>query len=289
MLPIEINVRSSGRKITAYLPDSHAELAALISASEPLARQYLSAFGSANFIGMRVAIVRHVLGRKLFYQALPEDIDHIASFLDYLRPDSLPPYRLLSPDHIGWRPYHWPADKFDNGTLREYMLMDQYCEDYLRGDDAAIPLIAATIFRRSDKDTQRAHRRGDLRTPIQHESQVYRNLDHLRRYGSGWHSARWQRIQMHALHYALAIKMYIRKTYGPWIFSQEASEEQGDYISFGWYSTALHIAETGTFGDVDQVLDSRMHDICVYLVEKKQQTDKIEEERQRIQSKTKAR
>jgi len=290
MLPVQITRRDNRRTITIFLPETHEELAPILRSSATLAARYLRAFSEGNFIGMRVQIIREILGNKLYRMSTPEDISNLVALLSFLRPDKMPPYTLLQPSRIGFTPYHWPKDKFENGTLREHMIMDTYTEDYLRGDNAAIPLIAATIFRPRDTDTQRALRRADIRTPIANDTQVHANLRHLQRYGRGIFAAGWHTIQMHALHYAIAVKMYIRDTYGPWIFSTpEQAQQATTDIHFGWYSTALQVAETGTFGDVESVLDTRLHDICIYLVQKKQEADKAEEERQRITNQTRSR
>ena len=46
--------------------------------------------------------------------------------------------------------------------------------------------------------------------------------------------------------------------------------DESGQINFGWWGKYIEIAESGVFGNLDQVYAARFYDIIVFLIQKKE-------------------
>ena len=137
--------------------------------------------------------------------------------------------------------------KFDKGTLRQLIEIDNHLQQYYRKPD--IKLL----------------------------TRLYRKL---RGKWTGW-LIRRRRLAAMTLLYTIAVSNFIHQLYRSTLF-RKTGEQQSDGSSFGWYAVALQVAESGVFGDIEQVQDTRFHDIAVYLIEKQKEHDRHIREMKRM-------
>lgn len=73
------------------------------------------------------------------------------------------------------------------------------------------------------------------------------------------------------LAYFSGIKEYVHQLYGQWLFTAPLDSTPQPSINFGWWGVFLSVSESNTFGDIDNVHRSNFHDVCAYLVQKKEE------------------
>ncbi len=173
-------------------------------------------------------------------------------------------------EHAGTT-FHFPTRKGENVSCIEYALADDYYKQFTDGDTDAMLNLVAAIWREPDQDQERALRRDDQRTPLHSKAEVARRVTMLR-------SAPAE-IHLQALLYFGGLKAYIHRVYGNWLFEETEDESDEEGISdqekapsspdFGWWGIFQSVAESGVFGNLDQVYQASLHDVCIFLVRKR--------------------
>lgn len=178
------------------------------------------------------------------------------------------------------RLYCFPTAKGENTTCIEYACADDYYKRIEAGDTEAILLLAATLWRERDYDKAATLRRGDVRTPLFDKAEV---------------EARAKRLQgasplmpTLALLYFMGLKMYVHRVYKGWIFEESDADEDEDEEreegqqsggggpDFGWWGVFQWVAEVGVFGTEPEVRQKPFHELCVFLVRKRMESDRVQ-------------
>ena len=82
---------------------------------------------------------------------------------------------------------------------------------------------------------------------------------------------------MSVLLYFVGIKEYIAKNYGQFLFDEDDEDDvniqsaTAHFPNFGWWSAYLQIAESGVFGNYEQVLQTNFHRVIMFLIEKRKE------------------
>lgn len=156
-----------------------------------------------------------------------------------------------------------------NVTAGEFAVCDDLYKQVIDKNDLdALRTLTAILFRERDADREAARARGDERTP-------YRNKDEA--------TARIKRMgeppvemQLQALYYFAGLKQVIHRLYGRHIFQNENTESTAPAgPDFGWWGVLQGVAESGVFGDLRSTYQSFLHEVCVFLVRKKQESDAV--------------
>lgn len=259
MIPIEIHInrRLLGKKtIRRFLPQSFQEAGEnalfcikqlLIYKNENLAR----AKALAKLLKIRPHLIKGLTN---------EDLGSLINQIQWmnLKPSAVPAIRFF--DHNGKR-YWLPKEKFADGLAIEYPIADEYFTQLLAGDDDALIKLAATLAR-PQSDGKRISITG--REEVEKTAKELEGLSP---------EAQWA-VYM----YFGGVKQYIHNLYKGYLFKANDNEEgqqDGSTAMFGWWGIYMDVAESGVFGNLEKVYQSNFHNICTYLVKKKQEADRI--------------
>lgn len=145
---------------------------------------------------------------------------------------------------------------------------DLYKSIVTKNDLDALRTLTAILYREEDPDLLTAQARGDARVPYHNKDEA---AARLRRMGEPP-----VEMQMQALYYFAGLKQVIHRLYGRHIFQGEGSDGPAPTgPDFGWWGVLQGVAESGVFGDLRSTYQSFIHEVCVFLVRKKQESDAI--------------
>lgn len=260
MIPVEIHInrRLLGKKtIRRFLPESFQEAGEdalfcikqlLLHKNENLAR----AKALAKLLYIRPHLVKGLHNQDL------GSLINLLSWMN-LNPSPVPAIRFF--DHNKQR-YWLPKEKFQDGLAIEYPMADEYFTQLLAGDDDALIKLVATLAR-PEKDGKRI--------PLTGREEVEKRAKELKDLSP---EAQWA-VYM----YFGGIKQYIHDLYKGYLFEVKEEDEDNQQASegamFGWWGIYMDVAESGVFGNLEKVYQSNFHNICIYLVKKKKEADRI--------------
>lgn len=223
------------------------------------------------------AMVRDMLPRWVRQQISDLDFSGLTMLLDWMQvePDceDIPIKTFV---HKGVT-YHFPAPKGQNVCCLEYALADDTYTKFVDGAADNLPQLVATIIRESDTDKAGALKRNDKRVALYSKSEAEERSHRQRKLPPEY--------TVQALLYFGGLKAYIHRVYGSWLF--EASEDdEGDEDApkeskasrgpdFGWWGMFQQVAEAGVFGNLQQVYQTSIHDVCIFLVRKRIEADSV--------------
>lgn len=238
-----------GRHVVAYIPEAWGEVP----------RRHLPLFlrvavGGPDEYSNRLRAIRAITGwpSRRLWQITPTDLWAICDTLSWTqepRPES--PFREVI--HNGVTRLT-PGDGFEHGTCLQWALAEEYFQQVVSGDDQAVYLLAAVLLRPADD-------------PVRDRKQLEADVKIMRQ-------LKEELVGSLALYFA-GVKQYVHEIYGEHLFTRTSEEEQDQPRGphFGWWGAYLSVAESGTFGTYDQVLQTGFHTVCVYLVQKKREAD----------------
>lgn len=226
------------------------------------------------------AMVRDLLGKvpgRIRHRLSGFDFASLAMNLSWTEAtpqcDSVP---IPNFSHRG-RSYVLPSRHGENLTCLEYAIADEYYKAFTDGDAGALALLVATLCREEDPDAEAALRRGDKRVPLHDKAEIVARAERLR---DAPHE-----MQLQALLYFGGMKTYMHRVYGKWLFEQPEEEEEDSGIEaskkprgpdFGWWGMLQQVAEGRVFGNIKDVYQASLHEVCVYLVRKRLQEEQAQ-------------
>jgi hypothetical protein len=228
-----------------------------------------------------VAMVRELAGKMPWWavrRMQREDLAAMTMALQWMRPrHDCVDFPVASFEHAGMV-YHLPTAKGQNICCLEYPLADEYYMRYAANtnDAEALALLLATIARPENPDRQSAVARGDARMALHSRAEIEARALVLLHAPHELHVA--------ALMYFGGLKEYVHRIYGTWLFEvpfdEDDEDEQDeddeatpqartssiDGPDFGWWGIFQHVAESGVFGNLKEVYQASLHDVCIFLV-----------------------
>jgi len=151
----------------------------------------------------------------------------------------------------GWQ---LPEDQFRDGTCYEYAKGDFYFKKFKEtGEDQYLNLFFATLAR---------HKNNFCNS----EKDVKNNLRKIGRVPV--------HVKLTTLCYFGCIKEMISELYGEFLFKSNlvgSSEGYTPKLNLEWWGVFNSVAESGVFGSISDVYKSNFHDVCTYLVQKKEE------------------
>lgn len=166
--------------------------------------------------------------------------------------------------------YVFPKPKGPNVSGVEFALCDDLYKQFSDGDTDALLTLSAAIWRERDTDAAAALRRGDERVPLVSKEEAEARAARMAKAPAEMH--------LQALLWFAGLKLYVHRVYGKWLFEEDEDDDDTDdqqkatnnqSPNFGWWGIFLDVAEAGVFGRVEQVYQTSIHDICIYLVKKR--------------------
>ena len=192
----------------------------------------------------------------------PAHLYEIIEHIEDVHIDKMPPASII-PDHKAQRAIE---PQLTNITNLEYALADEYYTEFFKtGEIKYLHKLTATIYAPIEDNKRKTH---ETRASTADNTTVV---------------AKWpDHIHLSTLYFFSQSKKMIHNTYGRWLF--EAPEEDGNPEAhrgashsrasqdpFGWWGIFMDLAELGTFGNFNQVLQTNLHNTLIYLTKKKQQ------------------
>lgn len=229
---------------------------------------------TADNMIIKAVIIQHYVGHQL----TTEQISDIMPHMDDITIDSFPPEIWTPEPLIHFTRFIWPKRGMETSTYREFFIMDGYLEDILQehGDiETNMYGLLATILRPVSKDKSHILRTGDKRIPLVSREQTLQWGAWLKDAGTSWIYRDIITCALaQAFTYAIAMKVFLRATYGQWLFEKTSQQTDSSDPDFGWTSVCMRVAKTGLFGDVQGVLDTMCHEVFVHLVDSKVEHDR---------------
>ncbi len=209
---------------------------------------------------------------RRFRQLPPELFVQVVDKIAWMTAEPTTESLFSSFEYKGVR-YHLPKAKFKNGTCLEYPIADDYYTAFTNGDNDALLLLTATLCRKAKDKVNDVERTGDIRVEMLSRSEAEANAVRL--------AGLPIEIQIGVMLYFGGVKQYIYDTYSGWIFQKpdpdaDPAESEGDGVMFGWWGTYMDVAESGIFGNLQQVYQSNFHTLLMYLTKKKKEADDAE-------------
>lgn len=160
--------------------------------------------------------------------------------------------------------YHGPRPNMETSVLAEFLFADTYLLA-LKDQPEMLPHLLACLWRPADEQKSL----GDVRQKFDTD-ELQKNAEALADAPEG--------IQLAAVAYQVATKRVMASTY-PKIFAHVVSGEGDEVQSSGeWANVMLSIAETGTFGKMEEVKYTNLHEIFLFLEKKQREAEKLERE-----------
>lgn len=202
---------------------------------------------------------------------------HIADLLEKmpwlsLLPSPVAPFEDFT--HDGVR-YFFPADNFENGTCLEYPFADEQMQAFVeKADDRALRMLTATLCREAEPDSSAALRRADRRVRLHSRAEVEARADRLEKCPLEW--------QVLALFYFVGVKTLVHRLYGPWLFNQPETDENGEAVEdppktdgLGWWGLFMDAAG-GDLQKLEAIEQGNFHTFCLMEVRRRKQAKEAE-------------
>jgi len=262
-----------GSKFRRDLPAAWEEVAQ--ARRLPLLRALVTRPGTRG----RLDCVQMVLDlpRAVFLGMNDLDIAAILERCDWLDCNPNPEPVLLSFEHRG-RTYHAPKGHGLNLVALEYPIADEAFGNFLRtGSLEAMRLLIGTLYREENPDKTAVERRGDVRVPLLSRWEAEARAGRLAGVPT--------EVATAALMYFAGLKLYIHRMYGKALFGDDEQEKPGadgagesnTANPIGWWGVYFNVAQDGPFGrNVEEVYQTSFHDVCLYLVDRKRQMDRMQ-------------
>jgi hypothetical protein len=183
------------------------------------------------------------------------------------------------------RDYYFPKPNGSNITAMEFAIADEYYNKVAAGDTKVLPLLVSTICREAHPDNAEAMRRDDVRVPIYSRTEVEARAAIIKDAQPA--------MQFSALLYWAGMKQLVATLYGEWLFDAPEQPEEGEpepqpneapvqspQPNFGWWGSFLTVAESGVFGNVEQVHHTAFHNVCVWMVKQEVKRQQIANQKQ---------
>ncbi len=169
--------------------------------------------------------------------------------------------------------FAFPAANGENLACLEFALCDDLYGQYVsKQDSAALNLLTWALWREKEPDSKLRAARGDDRVLLSGIGEVREREKH---YGTAP-----VEMQVQSLLYFAGLKQYLQAVYGAYIFEQPDDDDDtppqpaSTTPNFGWWGIFQAVAEAGIFGDNEKVFQTNLHEVCVYLVRKKVESDR---------------
>lgn len=162
-----------------------------------------------------------------------------------------------------------PSARFQNVTGREYAMIDdtyaKFIPDY--NTDHQSQMIAICVRPEGPEGKEAA----DPRVPLRSRAQIHEWLPIIR--------ALPESVRTYLTLLISANRQFIHDTWKDWLFTDGGAEEGGtDGLDFGWWGAFMNVAEQRTFGNYDQVLDTAIQTICMYMASKVEAARKLKQD-----------
>lgn len=220
-----------------------------------------------------IAVLTVLLGlpRSVFLSIDDASMYDLVRLVDWIYEEKLSESLVKSFRHRA-NVYYLPSAKMENASCLEYYLADEYYTAFLKTrDPRKLDLLCATLCRPREKSKTKALERNDVRTPLHSRAEVEHYAKRLKSMPDN--------MKLYVLAFFSGCKLWVHAAFAGDIFAD--TDENGDTADggtapdFGWYGIYQQTAESGVFGDLQNILvNTKFLDLCVYLVRKKRQADK---------------
>lgn len=169
--------------------------------------------------------------------------------------------------------YFFPMAKGQNVTCLEFALCDDYYKSMLSGDKGAQYRVSACLWREEDDDPKAILRRDDARVLLNSQGEIEQRVKQM--------AGVPDEVHLQAVLWWSGLKTLVHRMYGRWLFEGDDEDDEDDTENaapqsspgngpdFGWWGIFLDVAESGAFGPLEKVHQASIHDVCMFLVQKR--------------------
>jgi hypothetical protein len=268
--------RPSEKKYVLALPESWQEVPTrLVLPLYKLLTNYPIADAKVRALQLLVN-----LPKLLFLSLTDEQVGDLVDKMEWFKIDAsaVPLIKEFEHNNIT---YYLPGEGLDNAAAIEFPLSDGFFEEYYNdNNEAALLLLIATLCREANPDEKEIISRGDKRIMLTSRYEVEARAEKLKGLPL--------EIQGIVLSYFIGCKSFVFDAYGEFLFKkeEEGMKTQAPRSAFlGWWGIYQDIAESGVFGNLEQVHQTNFHTIALYLVKKKLEADENKAKMDKINNK----
>ena len=217
-------------------------------------------------LDFRIDFLRAVLRLRgsIFYNL---DKYHITELINIMKPvfEGDSSYPALRRFLIGFTWHYLPCKTLQYSPFIEFALAEDCYRRVLSGDNSALDELVSHLCRPRWRKERHAGETNDPRLKYDSElqEQIYLKLSR----GIKWHHRIPNEIKLYVYFFYHSCRQQLIKRY-PNAFAQQGDSSRGgpDFTSkYGWIGHIDNLAETGPFGDWDQVCYTEVHKVLHYI------------------------
>lgn len=228
-----------------------------------------------NGLSARDAFLRSLIPLRYRWQMNDEDWNALRVKTEWMEPKGdcravpVPFYVHRGTKYIG------PMPEGANIACGEFAVADDLYGKAVEGDTVAATQLAAVLYRQNDTDAWQF--RGDERMPFRHLSEADERVKRQKQIPGDVIAA--------GMLYMSGLKAWMADVYGAYLFDTPDEPEENDTEAhqedapsgpdFKWWGVFQGVAEAGVFGTLDKVYQANIHEVCIFLVRKKIEHEKI--------------
>lgn len=224
---------------------------------------------AADEMAAKIKILQRLLDlpKGVFFALSDDNLSALVDKLDWMKLEGVAAPIVR---HFKWKGkiYHLPKAKFEDGVAIEFPMADRFLEAFTKtGEVADLMKLVGTLAREKMPTTpifKKSPRALLLsREDAENRAEILRGLP--------------LETAMSVLLYFVGIKEYIAQNYGQFLFDEDEEDDvniqsaTAHFPNFGWWSAYLQIAESGVFGNYEQVLQTNFHRVIMFLIEKRKE------------------
>lgn len=248
------------RTIKATLPEKWEEI------SRPMLLNIIAIRAIEFDLNKRnVEILKTMLNLPLhvFKSISPLDLVYLIQQIRWINntDDFIEPFIKKFKHHGTW--YHLPSQLLENVRAFEYNQADKYFLKYLMNKDQSDALrMVATLCRPRHWSEYDIKKRDDIRQPLISETDIHERAERLKGLDN--------RVILYVMLFYSTCKKKIHQMAAP-IFEQNDNHgKTNNGYDFGWDGVFMSLAEGGAFGTLQQVHETKIHEVIIYLLKLKQ-------------------
>jgi len=213
-----------------------------------------------NYPNPLMVLLQSAIEKKTGIKLPSHEIATIVHSVDWSFLKKYPLDPIYDKIKVGFFTYYCSQGSFRLSSAKEFYYINKYYEEHIKGNQESLYLLAAVLYRKKNNKSQNEDNREEILT----ESQLNKQSQKFKRLPTPFFIALIMYVQAGMEHFEDIYKKKMRLGGGP-----------PQKINLGWEATFMQVAETGVFGNLENVYKTNIHKIMLFLVSKKLEADDI--------------
>lgn len=265
----DIVLHTRKKKVTLQLPEKWAEVTPK-QAFELMPLVALPPSPKASFRALKVFMNG---SSKYLRKMRPGQVASLTFCVSWLWEEDMTEAVIPWFEQDGQR-YLLPDAMLENITCLEWLLAEEYYKELLESpNEKSMQNLMGTLCREPDRDKAAGMARDDMRVVLYSRKEAEQRGQRLVDVD--------ERVKLFVMAFFSGCKKWVHTTYKSWLFKgPEEGEENEQPTSIidqlGWYGIFQNVAESGVFGNMENVLvRTKFKDVCLFLITKKEQYEEM--------------